>query len=55
MHFQAGLFRLAIPKLEDTCERYLSALKPVVQSESAYAVTQKFVEQFRQGIGKGNF
>ncbi len=54
MHFQAGLFRLVIPKLEDTCTRYLSALKPVAQSESTYAVTQELVEKFQQGVGKGN-
>ena len=55
MHFQDGLFRLVIPKLEDTCRRYLSALKPVVESEAAYAVTQQLVQEFQQGVGKGDY
>lgn len=54
MHFQAGLFRLGIPKLEDTCARYLSALEPVVQNETSYAETKQLTQEFLQGIGKGD-
>lgn len=55
MHFQPGLFRLTIPKLEDTCARYLAALKPVAPSEEAFAKTKGLVEDFKRdgGIGKG--
>lgn len=56
MHFQPGLFRLPIPKLEDTCARYLAALKPVVPNEEAFTKTQELVEDFKRagGIGQGN-
>lgn len=56
MHFQPGLFRLPIPKLEATCERYLAALKPVVSTDDAFAKTLKLVEDFKRkdgGIGQG--
>ena len=55
MHFQPGLFRLPIPKLENTCDRYLAALKPVTPNEEAFAKTQELVEGFRRagGVGQG--
>ena len=57
MYFQPGLFRLPIPKLEDSCARYLAALKPVAPSEEAFAKTKDLVEDFKRagGIGQGNF
>lgn len=33
MHFQPSLPRLPIPKLEDTCRRYLNAQKPLLSKE----------------------
>ena len=56
MYFQPGLFRLPIPKLEDTCARYMAALQPVVSSEEAYAATQRLMEDFKRvgGVGRGN-
>ncbi|KAL6440997.1 hypothetical protein ACFW04_003402 [Cataglyphis niger] len=33
LHFQASLPRLPIPKLEDTCKRYLNAQKPLLNDE----------------------
>ena len=55
MHFQPGLLRLPIPKLEDTCARYLAALQPVAPSKEAFANTQSLVQDFQGtgGIGHG--
>nr|XP_012229216.1 PREDICTED: LOW QUALITY PROTEIN: carnitine O-palmitoyltransferase 2, mitochondrial [Linepithema humile] len=33
LHFQTSLPRLPIPKLEDTCQRYLNAQKPLLNDE----------------------
>jgi len=44
-HFQKSLPKLPIPKLEDTCERYLNALKPVLNNgeyERTKAITKIF-------------
>lgn len=52
-HFQLSLPRLPIPKLEQTCERYLTALKPILNNdENAFNQTRQFVEDFRSGDGK---
>lgn len=51
-HFQKSLPRLPIPKLEQTCERYLAS-QAVLQTEEEHAVTQKLVEEFLKGEGKG--
>jgi len=52
-HFQYSLPRLPIPQLDKTCERYLSALKPILNNdEDAYKETQKIVADFRTGDGK---
>ena len=50
-HFEKSLPRLPIPKLEDTCARYLTALKPLVSVEQLTA-TRDIVESFRDGAGK---
>ncbi|KAJ6640999.1 Carnitine O-palmitoyltransferase 2, mitochondrial [Pseudolycoriella hygida] len=47
LHFQPSLRRLAIPKLEKTCERYLAALKPIL-NDNTYSRTSIIVDQFRQ-------
>lgn len=52
MHFQAGLPRLPVPKLEDTCKRYLASQKPIL-SDDAYAQTAKLVKDFEAKEGKG--
>lgn len=48
LHFQPSLPRLPIPKLEKTCERYLAAVKPLLDDNS-FARTSLIVDQFRQG------
>ncbi|XP_017882802.1 carnitine O-palmitoyltransferase 2, mitochondrial-like isoform X1 [Ceratina calcarata] len=45
MHFQPSLPRLPIPKLEDTCKRYLSAQKPLL-SEDQFKKTTIYVNEF---------
>lgn len=47
---------MPIPKIEDTCARYLAALKPVAPSEQEFVTTQGLVEDFKHkgGIGQGN-
>lgn len=47
LHFQPSLPRLAIPKLEKTCERYLAAVKPLLD-ENSFARTSTIVDHFRQ-------
>lgn len=56
MHFQPGLLRLPIPKIEDTCARYLAALEPVAPSADAFTKTQELVQDFQRngGMGHGN-
>lgn len=52
-HFQMSLPRLPIPKLEQTCERYLTALKPILNNDDkALNQTRQIVEDFRSGDGK---
>lgn len=51
LHFQPSLPRLPIPKLESTCERYLSAQKPLLIAE-AFRKTEDNVKQFRATTGK---
>jgi carnitine O-acetyltransferase len=47
---QSKLPHLPIPKLEDTCQRYLSSLLPL-QSPEQHAATQRIVEDFLQNQG----
>ncbi|CAB4034373.1 carnitine O-palmitoyltransferase 2, mitochondrial, partial [Paramuricea clavata] len=49
-HFQPSLPRLPIPKLEDTCRRYLDAQK-VILSPEEYENTKRLVENFKQYEG----
>lgn len=46
MHFQKSLFRLPIPKLEKTCERYLKSMKALLTPEE-YEETVTVVEKFK--------
>lgn len=49
-HFQKSLPRLPIPKLEDTCKRYLRAQRPILEDNS-YSKTEKYVNSFENGPG----
>ncbi|OQR97245.1 choline/Carnitine O-acyltransferase [Achlya hypogyna] len=49
-HFQKSLMRLPVPKLEDTLDRYLLAVQPVV-SPTQFKDTQREVEAFRKDLG----
>ena len=51
MHFQAGLPRLPIPKLENTCSRYLAS-QEVMQDQEAFQKTKQLVEAFEKGEGQ---
>lgn len=51
MHFQASLPRLPIPKLEDTCKRYLNAQKPLLTDEE-FRNTSSNVSKFLSGEGQ---
>ncbi|XP_014214245.1 carnitine O-palmitoyltransferase 2, mitochondrial isoform X2 [Copidosoma floridanum] len=50
MHFQPSLPRLPIPKLDDTCRRYLNALKPLLKDDEMQR-TQAIVEKFQKTDG----
>lgn len=50
MHFQPSLPRLPIPKLEDTCRRYLNAQRPLLQDDQMQK-TQTIVEKFMKEDG----
>lgn len=51
-HFQDSLPQLPIPKLEDTCHRYLDAQKPLLTPEQ-YEETKGLVEKFQKRDGPG--
>ncbi|CAH1784275.1 unnamed protein product, partial [Owenia fusiformis] len=50
-HFQKSLPHLPIPKLEDTCARYLKAQEPMLDAEQ-YKQTEKIVNSFQTGDGE---
>ena len=53
-HFQASLPKLPVPKLEDTCERYLYAASPLLAGDAAArAATEANVKAFLEGDGPG--
>ncbi|CAF0953943.1 unnamed protein product [Rotaria magnacalcarata] len=52
-HFQYSLPRLPIPKLDKTCERYLAAVKPILNNDdNVFKQTQQIVTDFCSGDGK---
>jgi hypothetical protein len=51
-HYQDSLPRLPIPKLEDTCQRYLASQKPLLTPEE-YEITKKLTEKFQKQEGPG--
>ena len=52
LHFQPSLPRLPIPKLTDTCSRYLDAVEPVTTCEQ-FIRTQNIVNEFVKQDGEG--
>lgn len=48
--FQASLPRLPIPLLEKSCERYLTALRPIANEET-FKKTEGIVNKFRSTVG----
>lgn len=50
MHFQASLPRLPIPKLEDSCKKYLRAQEPILSDEE-WKETSKRVQEFLSSDG----
>ena len=52
-HFQKSLTKLKIPKLEDTINRYLTALKPLL-NESEFKQTEEITRKFEknEAVGK---
>ena len=55
LHFQKSLTKLKIPKLEDTINRYLSALKPLLD-ENEFKKAEKIARNFQanEGVGELN-
>ena len=51
-HYQDSLPRLPIPKLEDTCSRYLDSQKPLLTPEE-YEQTKQLVAKFQKDEGPG--
>ena len=52
MHFQASLPRLPVPKLEDTCKRYLTS-QQVILSREELKKTEEAVKDFCKEGGQG--
>ncbi|XP_043280995.1 carnitine O-palmitoyltransferase 2, mitochondrial isoform X2 [Venturia canescens] len=50
MHFQASLPRLPIPKLEDSCKKYLRAQQPILSDEE-WKETSKKMQEFLSSDG----
>ena len=57
LHFQPSLPRLPIPKLSETCSRYLDSVKPVTSSQEVYSRTEAAVNEFlvEGGQGEGSY
>lgn len=52
LKFQRSLPRLPIPKLEETIDKYLEALKPIIADENQYKSTVEIAHKFRDNEGK---
>jgi hypothetical protein len=53
-HFQKSLMKLQIPKLEETFNRYLKALRPVL-SEAEWKQAEKVTREFEKNEAIGKF
>ena len=51
LKFQNSLPRLPIPKLEDTCKRYLESQQAITDDPDVYNNTQTIVNNFMQNEG----
>lgn len=49
--FQASLLKLPIPKLEDTCKRYLLSQRPLIEDDAEFAALEAKVEEFKSKDG----
>jgi carnitine O-palmitoyltransferase 2 len=49
---QNDLPLLPIPSLNDSCDRYLSALRPLIQSQNQFQDTERRVAEFERAVGK---
>ena len=54
LKFQKSLPRLPIPKLEDTCKRYLDSQKAITDDPEVYANTVSIVDDFMKKEGVSN-
>jgi carnitine O-palmitoyltransferase 2 len=52
MHFQASLPRLPIPKLSETCQRYLAAQRPIL-NDNEYSITNELTLEFSTDNSQG--
>lgn len=52
LNYQKGLPHLPVPPLRETCERYLSALEPIVK-EDELKQSKRIVEEFLKEGGDG--
>lgn len=50
-HFQRSLPRLPVPKLKDTCDRYLESVRALISDSKATAHTESIVRKFEAGTG----
>ena len=48
---QGEIPRLPIPDLEDTCERYLRSLEPLISDKEMLGETKEYVKEFLEGNG----
>ncbi|XP_074596788.1 carnitine O-palmitoyltransferase 2, mitochondrial-like [Brevipalpus obovatus] len=51
-YYQSKLPILPIPSLEDSCRRYLAALRPIIANDEQYQKTVDIVGSFSIGIGQ---
>lgn len=53
LRFEDSLPRLPVPSLEETCQRYLRSVRPLLDSRQ-FANTKRAVEEFTSPTGKGH-
>jgi carnitine O-palmitoyltransferase 2 len=50
-HFQRSLPRLPIPKLKDSCDRYLASVRALIPDAESIARTEQIVRRFETDVG----